>query len=326
MTKKVEVSHKTIVFAVLFVLFLWTLFIIREIILQFFVALLIMAVLNPFVTRLSKYKIPRSLSILVIYSILLASISFSIATIVPPLVEQTTLFISDLPGFMSNLGLSIVASQQIVSQFVNLLGSLPAQAARITVSLFSNVLAVVTVLVFAFYLLAERKRLDKMLGIILGDTKDKELERIIDILEVKLGGWAIGQATLMFVVGLANYIGLRLLGIPFALPLSILAGILEIVPFIGPIIAAIPAVIIGFGISPVLGFATIALAFLVQQLENYVFVPKITQRSTGVSPIVTLLALSIGFKLAGMVGLLISVPVFITASVLIKEYLQLKKD
>src|SRR3989344_5886567 len=294
MTKKVEVSHKTIIFAVLFILFLWSLFIIREIILQFFVALVIMAILNPFVTRLSKYKIPRSLSILLIYSILLASISFAIATIIPALVEQTALFISDLPG----------------------------QAARITVSLFSNVLSVVTVLVFAFYLLVERNRLDRLLGALLGDSKGKDFERIIGLLEIKLGGWASGQLTLMFIIGLANYIGLRLLGIPFALPLSILSGLLEVLPIIGPIIAATPAVIIGFGTSPILGLATIALAFLVQQLENYVLVPKILQKSTGVSPIITLLALAIGLKLAGVVGIIIAVPVYLTASIVLQEYVK----
>src|SRR3989338_4271168 len=310
MTKKVEVSHKTIIFAVLFILFLWSLFIIREIILQFFVALVIMAILNPFVTRLSKYKIPRSLSILLIYSILLASISFAIATIIPPLVEQTALFISDLPGFMNKLGLSAVVSQQIIGQIVNLLGTLPAQAARITVSLFSNVLSVVTVLVFAFYLLVERNRLDRLLGALLGDSKGKDFERIIGLLEIKLGGWASGQLTLMFIIGLANYIGLRLLGIPFALPLSILSGLLEVVP------------IIGLGTSPILGLATIALAFLVQQLENYVLVPKILQKSTGVSPIITLLALAIGLKLAGVVGIIIAVPVYLTASIVLQEYVK----
>jgi predicted PurR-regulated permease PerM len=124
----------------------------------------------------------------------------------------------------------------------------------------------------------------------------------------------------MFIVGLANYIGLTLLGIPFALPLAILAGLLEIVPYVGPLIAAVPAVLIGFGISPILGTATAALAFLVQQLENYIFVPKVMEKSTGVHPIITLLSLAIGFKLLGMIGILIAVPVYITFQVLIQSY------
>jgi predicted PurR-regulated permease PerM len=126
----------------------------------------------------------------------------------------------------------------------------------------------------------------------------------------------------MFVVGASSYIGFRLLNVPFALPLSILAGLMEVVPYVGPILAAIPAAIIGFGVSPVLGLATVSLSFLVQQTENYVFVPKIMEKSAGVDPIATLLSLTIGFKLAGVVGLLISVPVFITLKVLFQEYLR----
>ena len=125
----------------------------------------------------------------------------------------------------------------------------------------------------------------------------------------------------MVVIGITNYVGLRLLGIPFSLPLSILAGVLEIVPYVGPILAAIPAVLIGFGISPVIGWAVAAMAFLIQQLENYVLVPKIMQKSTGVNPIITLLVLAIGFRLAGLVGLLISIPVFITIQVAARNYL-----
>jgi len=125
----------------------------------------------------------------------------------------------------------------------------------------------------------------------------------------------------MFLVGVFTYIGLLLLGIEFALPLAILAGLLEIVPYVGPILAAVPAAIVGFGISPLMGAATIALAFLIQQLENYFLVPKIMQKSVGVSPLITLLALSIGFRLAGILGVVISVPVVITLQVLGKYYL-----
>ena len=323
--EKIEISHRTIIFAVFFVLFLWLLYVIRDTILQFFVALLIMAILNPLVTKLSKYKIPRSLSILLVYVLLVGLMSFVVATVIPPLIEQTTLFINNFPSFLDNLGVSSLISEQVIQQLLVQIGSLPAQAAKITLSLFSNVINIVTILVFAFYLLASRSKLDDQLVVFLGETKNNQINRVIDLLEKRLGSWAIGQMSLMFVVGLSNYIGLRLLGIPFALPLAILAGILEIVPFLGPIIASVPAVGIGFGLSPFLGLATAALAFLIQQLENYVFVPKIMQKSTGINPIITLLSLAIGFKLAGVVGLLISVPIFISASIISKEYLLLKK-
>ncbi len=321
MPRKVEISHKTIIFAVLFIILLWLLFIIKDIILEFFLALLIMAVFDPFVTKLSSYKIPRSASVLFAYLILIASVGFAVAAIIPPLVDQTSAFINNLPSFLNTLGVSSFVSNQIAEQTLGQIGTLPAKVLNTTVSLFSNFLGIAAILVFAFYLLSERNELKSQLSLWIGEKRELEFEKKFNLIEERLGAWARGQLSLMLIVGFANYIGLSLLGIPFTLPLSILAGILEIVPYIGPIVAAVPAVLIGFGISPIIGSATAALAFLIQQLENYVFVPKVMQKSTGINPIVTLLVLAIGARLAGLVGLLISVPVFITLQVITAQYL-----
>lgn len=321
MPRRIEISHRTIIFTVFFLIFLYFLYLIRDIILQLFVALIIMAILNPLITRLSRYKIPRVLSILVVYLILLSVISFSIAALVPLLVEQTSAFINNLPRLVERAGVTAVFSEQLTQQILGLLAQLPSQAAKFTVSIFSNVISVVTVLVFAFYLLSDRARLEDQLGNLIGEKAIKRFSQILINLERRMGSWAWGQIALMVIVGIANYLGLRLLGIQYALPLAILAGLLEIVPYIGPILAAIPATLIGFGISPILGLAVVAMAFLIQQLENYVFVPQVMRRSTGVHPIITLAALAIGFRLSGIVGLLISVPVYIIIQELTKEYL-----
>ena len=325
MSQKVEISHKTIIFTVFFLISLWFIYTIREILLHFFIALLLTAVFDPFVNKLAKKKVPRGLSVLTIYLMLFIAISFAVGAIVPSLVDQTTSFVSNFPRFMASLGISDFVGDQLTAQFFTQLGSIPSHAARATISFFSNILALVAVLVFTFYLLTERDKLLSQVGDLLGETRRKEFIKIVDAIEVRLGGWARGEAGLMFIVGLANFIGFKLLGLPFALALAILAGLLEIVPFIGPILAAVPAVLIGFGISPIIGIAVAALAFLVQQLENYVFVPKIMQRSIGVNPIVTLLSLAIGFKVAGIIGLLMSVPIFLVLQVLAKEYLLGKK-
>jgi predicted PurR-regulated permease PerM len=163
-------------------------------------------------------------------------------------------------------------------------------------------LGILSVLIFAFYLLLARDKLDDQLLHIFGEKNKTKFGKTLDLLEKKLGGWARGELALMFLVGSLNFIGLTLLRIPFALPLSLLAGSLEIIPSIGPVVAAIPAIVIGFGISPYMGFAVVALAFLIQQVENYVFVPKVMEKSVGVSPVITLLALAIGFKLVGVIG------------------------
>jgi predicted PurR-regulated permease PerM len=321
MPSKVEVSHKTVVFTVVFILLLLFLFYIKDIILQFFVALVIMASFNPTVTKLTKFKIPRVLAVIFVYIIFFAVLSFAIYALVPVLIAQTGGFVTHLPDYLDRLGIPSVIRDQILSVFLVQIGELPSRIAKATISVFSNVLGVFTVLIFAFYLLLSREKFDDVIALFFGDDKKASISRLVDKLESKLGGWARGELFLMFLVGSFTFVGLTLLSIPFALPLAILAGIFEIIPIIGPTVSAIPSVIIGFSISPVTGVAAASLAFLIQQVENYVFVPRVMQASVGVNPIVTLLSLAIGFRLAGIVGGLIAIPVVIALQVLLKEYL-----
>lgn len=321
MLKKVEISHRTVIFTVLFLISLWFLYLIRDIILQLFIALLIMAILNPLVTKLSKWKIPRGISVFLAYLLFFGVLGAIIAGIIPPLVSQTTSFGNNLPKYLGNLGINRVISEQIVGQLISQLGNIPGQVVKVGVSVFTNILDVFAVLIFAFYLLLVREKLDDHLGFFFGEEKKHKVGKFIDLLETRLGGWARGELMLMALVGASTYVGLALLGIPFALPLALLAGLFEIIPYLGPIIAAVPAVLIGLSISPLMGLAAAALAFLIQQLENYLFVPKVMEKSVGVSPIITLIALAIGLRLAGIIGVVISVPVVITLQVLGKEYL-----
>lgn len=325
MPKKIEISHRTIIFTALFLLLLWFLYLIRDILLIFFISLLLMAIINPAVTKLSKYRIPRVVSVLFVYMATIVILTLIIGGILPALIEQTTNFANNLPSFLSGIGLSSYFSDQIIEELIVQLGKLPAQIIKVIFSIFSNVIAVITVTILTLYLLLSRNKIDEQLTNFLGEKQQKRVEKIVDNLEEKLGGWARGELALMVLVGLFTFIGLSLLGIPYALPLSLLAGVLEIIPNLGPIIAAVPSVIIGFGISPAIGIAVIVLAFIIQQVENYVFVPKVMEKSVGVSPIITLLALAVGFKVSGIIGALISVPVLITFQVLIKEYLSLKQ-
>ncbi len=99
------------------------------------------------------------------------------------------------------------------------------------------------------------------------------------------------------------------MGVPYALSLAFFAGIMEVVPFIGPIISAIPAVIAGFFVSPFTGFMVLLLFFLVQQFENHVIVPQVMRRAVGLNPIAVILALLIGLKLGGILGAILAIPV-----------------
>jgi predicted PurR-regulated permease PerM len=324
--EKIEISHRTVVFTVFFLIGVWFVFYIKDIIFQLFVALVISSILNPTVKSLTRYKIPKTVSILIVYLLMFTLVGITIAALVPTLINQTTKFVNSFPNYLDKVGILGPYSEQVISQIIAQVGALPSQFAKVFLSIFSNVLGVVTVLIFTFYLLLSRDRIESQFEYLFGKKKGGEIGRFINLIEKKFGGWARGQLALMFLIWSTTYIGLYLLGIPFALPLSILAGLLEIIPIIGPLISAIPAVIIGFGISPIVGMATAALYFLIQQLENYIFVPKVMQKSVGVNPMTTLLALAIGFRLAGIVGILVSIPAVITIQILGKEYFIKKRD
>lgn len=318
MPKKIEISHRTIVFTVLFILLLWLLFQIRQIILALFVSLILMSALNPAVDRLERARIPRALAILLIYLVVFGLFGVILAGLIPPLVDQTSTLISRLPGYFRKLGLPAIDQNVIASQ-ISQLGSIPANLLRLTVTIFSNLVAVMALAVITFYLLLERKNLDRYLFILFGRKDEGMAAKFLDKIEERLGGWVRAQATLMVFIGAFSYLGLRLLGIDFALPLALLAGILEIIPNIGPIISAVPAILAGLTISPLLATAVAALYFLIQQFENTVVVPKVMEKIVGVNPLVTILSLAIGFKLAGIVGAVLAIPVVLVSQVVASE-------
>lgn len=318
--KKIEISHRTIIFTVLFLLGLWFLYFIRGIVTMLFVAFLLAVILGPLVTLLGRIKIPRAIAIVITYILFIGIIGGAIALFTPALVQQTTNFVSALPTYLSNIGINSSTSGDFVSGILNQFSGVPEGILNITFSVFSNVISVVTVLVFAFYMLMTQGGLKGQINTLFGEERGEKMSELFTTIEEKLGRWARGELVLMLAVGVGMYLGLLAIGIPYALPLAVLSGLLEIVPTLGPIVAAVPAVIIGLGISPLAGIGAAAVAFLIQQLENYVLVPKIMQKSAGISPLAVLIAIAIGAKLMGITGVIIAVPFVIILQVLIKKY------
>lgn len=324
MIKKVDITHKTIIFIVVLLIGLWFVYYIRDILFQLLIALVIVASFNPAVAKLESRRIPRVWAVGIVYLIFLGIIGFSIYILAPSLVNQTASLVANIPGYISDIGLPTAFKEQILQQFLLQLGQIPSQLAKTTVSIFSNVVNVVTVFILSFYLLLQKGKLKWGLSVVPNEEKRRKVSEVAEKIERRIGMWAKGELLLMFVVGLSTYIGLLLLKVPYVLPLAILAGLLEIIPMIGPFIAAIPAVIIGFSASSFTGIATASLAFLIQQVENYVFVPKIMQKSAGVNPVVTLLALSVGFRIQGTTGAIIAIPVVLALSIIIQQILSEK--
>lgn len=317
---KVEISYKTIIFTVLFLIGLLFLYKITSLLLLLFIAIIFMAALSPMVDRLEKYRVPRSLGTLLIYLIILATIFFGVASLIPTLIEQSTRFLTRLPQTINEL----TQGRFDLSIFQPQLASMPQQILKIVLGIFDNVLGLFTFLVIVYYLILERKNMKRYLLFLFGHGATEEHSEIfIAKLEKKLGGWMRGQLILMLIIGVMSYVGLMFLGVEFAIPLAFIAGLLEVIPTVGPTVAAVPAILVALGTSPVLALAVAALYFIIQQLENQFIVPRVMSRAVGLSPLVIILALMAGFKVAGIAGAVLSVPTVLLIEILFNDLYKL---
>lgn len=314
MLKKVEISHKTIIFTVAFLLALWLIFQVRQIIFLVYVSYILMVALNPLVRRLEKIKIPRGAAIIFCYLFFLGSLSLIVSSFLPTVIEQTRRLLEQTRPFLQSLD-----GQLNNGAFNNQIALLPEKSFKLLAGIFSNFVGLFILLVITFYLLMERRKLSSYLLILFGKENYQKVEKIIEKIEIQLGGWVRGQTLLCLIVGLMTYIGLWFLGVEFALPLALLAGILEIVPNIGPTLAAVPAVLLGLLTSPVSALAVAALYFLVQQVENYLIVPGIMRRAVHLSPLIVILSLMIAAKIGGLIGVILAVPTVLILRVILLE-------
>ncbi|MBI4062550.1 AI-2E family transporter [Candidatus Gottesmanbacteria bacterium] len=318
MTSKIELSHKTIIFTVSFLIALWVLVQIRDILFLIFIAFILMAALRPLVEALARIRIPRLLSIFVIYTVVFGVFGVSLAGTIPALIVQSASFIQNLPSFIERvLPYWNIDARALTAQ----IAPVSENIVRLTVGLFSNIFTTLTVLVFTFYFLLERRHVEPLLVETMGVGAAGQIMSVVREIEARLGAWIRGQIILMAIVGVLVYIGLMLLKVEFALPLAIIAGILEIVPTIGPIVSAIPAVFVALATSPFLALSVVALYFIIQQLENNLIVPIVMKKSTGLSPLITIFALMVGARFAGIVGAVLAVPMVLVFQVVIGAFL-----
>lgn len=314
----VQVSPSIVIFTALFFGGLYFLFYIRSIVVMLFIATIVMAALNPAVNFLHKRaRFPRVVGILTVYFSLITSVAVALWVILPPLTTQLLnllRFANEYFHFneaVNGLDFSISELNQLASQ---LQGPFNTVFSIVTTT-FNGIFTFFTILVISLYLLLDRQNLHKKIAWFTHKKKHFKLaEEFVDQVEHQLGGWVRAQLILMIVIGVTTYIGLRLLGIPYALPLALLAGGLEIVPNLGPTLAALPAIAIAAATAsnpPLMVGITILFYIVIQQLENNLIVPKIMQESVDVNPLTTILTILVGLQVAGVIGALLSVPAYI---------------
>lgn len=321
MNHKIDISHKTVIFIAVFILALWAIYLIRDLILILFVALIFMSALNPLVRLFIKLKLPRALSIALSYIIIIAIVGILIASIVPPLIEQTSRLVVTLPALLAQL-FNITGIDKSV--FESQLSALSTNVFSITLTAFDNFITIIFLLVLTFYLLLEQNKLENRIASLFIGREEKIRKSIIQI-EEKLGAWLSGQLLLSVIIGVLSYTGLSLLGIPYALPLALISGIMEVVPVIGPIISALPAIAMALTIAPLLAVFVAAMYFVIQQFENHLIVPQVMKRVVGLNPLVVILAIAIGSRLLGFAGALLAVPISAVLQIVATEIIKERK-
>ncbi|OGK40698.1 hypothetical protein A2954_05560 [Candidatus Roizmanbacteria bacterium RIFCSPLOWO2_01_FULL_37_12] len=322
---KIEISSRTIIFTVFFLLFLRFLWMIQDVLFSIFIAFIIMSALKPYVSFLEKGKIPRFLSALFVYLIFLTFFFAVLFIAFPPLVIESTQLFKALPSILERIAPEAMALLNLDSVF-QYLPDIANQFFGIVSGIFSNAVFLISTLFFGFYFLLEENVFRKILSRFFSEERARTALVIFDKAEKRLNGWFWGEITLMTVVGLLTFIGINLIGLRYALALAVLAALLEAVPNLGPTISSIPAILLGFAVSPVTGFAAMALYFIIQQLENNLIVPVVMKKAVGLNPIITLLALLIGGKIGGVLGILLAIPLTLFIETAIMEVVNTPKS
>ncbi|MFN7088737.1 MAG: AI-2E family transporter, partial [Candidatus Paceibacteria bacterium] len=177
------------------------------------------------------------------------------------------------------------------------------------VGIFGGIVSFLSIVVISFYLSVMRGGIDSFLRSVVPDRYENYVLNLWHRSERKLGWWLQAQLLLSLVIGLLTFIGLSFLNIKFALLLAVIAMILELVPTVGPVLSAIPAVALGFSQSSATGLGVLLLYIFIQQFENHILTPMVMGRTLGINPVVVVIALLVGFNLAGVLGMILAVPV-----------------
>lgn len=348
-----RVESGTIVKIVLVCSILWLAFFLRDIVFVILMAVVFASAVEPSTRWFIRYKIPRIIAVLLIYTCLVLLFLGMFYFLIIPLLGDIQTFVSALPRYLGSFSephVAVVAdpvtgaSTDLVSRsrtaVEGLIGNLPISdiVTQITATLnvlsknafstastiLGGALSFFLIFVLSFYLSVQQDGVTSFLKTV---TPSKHRKYVIDLWtrsEKKIGLWMQGQLLLGVIVAVLVYLGLTLLGVKHALLLAFLAGIFEIIPLFGPIFSAIPAVSLAFVDNGLpLAVVVTGLYLIIQQFENQLIYPLVVKKVVGVHPIISIVALVIGAKLAGFLGLLLAVPV---AAILMEFFNDLEKD
>lgn len=341
-----RVASRTVLFTLAVLLGLWLLGQLTSVLVRVVLAIILAAGMKPLVDRLTASELqrqgwwtpPRGLVVLVVYLVTIMLVSTAGGLILQVVVVEVQNLVNGIPVYAPRLvalvndlldlipgGRDMVADfdiggqlSGIVSQVFGVVGQ-AVFVFRQVLGLLSGLLDVLMILLLALYLTTDGPRIGRYLRTFLPPDRHAQASRITSRIFVRLGGWVSGQILLCVIIGLVSWVGLTLIGVPYAVVLALIAGILEAVPNVGPIIAAVPAVLVALLYSPWQALLVAILYILIQQLENYILVPRVMSRAVELHPLAVLLALMVGGELMGVLGAVLAVPVTAAISVVVDE-------
>lgn len=290
----------------------------RDLFFSLFIALIFMSAAKQPVSYLQSKKIPRGVAVFIVYATCVLFLVFIISTLIPVFINEITLFAKYFPQIIDTLSKSFPSIHNTLNTS-SILPSATNQVVSVVRTLVGNVFFFMSTIFFSVYFTLDENFLKKAIQPIVTKDQLATFERIEEKVEKRLGSWLIGELTLMFSVGLLSFVAFSIAGIHYALPLALIAGLLEVVPNIGPTIAAVPAILVGISQSPVLGGVALGISVLVQQIENNILVPLVMNKATGLHPVVTLIALLVGGRYGGVLGVLLAIPITLVAETIISE-------
>ncbi len=331
---KIEISWISLWRVLFMMVFTVALFLIKDVLIILFLALVISSAIDAPISFLERRKIPRILGALLIFIFAFAVLALLLYIVIPAAFEELrSVFKLFFPQIEFEKFLKSFDSNKFIGNFelnfknlADVLMSNGVSFMGVVSAFFGGVSFVVAAAVLSFYLAASREGVERFLKAVLPLEAEEYAIRIYLKSKYKLGLWVKGQLILSLIIGFLVFLGLLILGVKYALVLGILAGILEIIPFVGPVIVGILAFFVAVSESFGLGFAVAALFLAVQQLENHLFVPLVMKRATGLHQIVVIFAMLAGVQIAGFVGIILAVPTAVIIQEIIEDKAAKKRD
>lgn len=294
---------------------------VRDVLVVLFIALIISSALHRPVEWLEKHKIPRVLSVLVIFLVAAAIIGLLLYAIVPIALIQLKYITTDIANlqvpFLENfIGADFVQSiDQSISQWVATFFYGGSNVVSVLESVVGNVILAFVTAVLTFYLSISKGSVERFIRAIMPLDKEVYVIGLYERTRRKLGKWLTSQLVLSFIVGAMTFAGMLLLGTEYTLIIAIIAMVLEIVPYVGPIATGVISFVLIMPQSISLAIIAVFIFFAIQQIENHILQPLIVGKAVGIDPMLVVIAILAGSQIGGLVGAILAIP----AAIILQE-------